>query len=158
MKIDKIIIGILIIGILGACIFLGISKSKTIKDNKNLKEEITKLKNELKLKQEGNTDGLISDTKECTYTVTYRFVDYYDYEGSVPESKFIVVDKFQEFSPEIIEYNTNTFNINFEKGSNYEFTFKAGIRNGRLVKQTLINIVKTDKTGLDQIQESCVIR
>ena len=144
MKIERIIVGILVVGIISACVIIVLDKHKILKENNRLKEQINNKQEDVK--------------EECTYTETYNFIEYYDFIGTVPTSKFVVVSKFQEFSPKIIEYNESKFNIEFEKGSNYEFTFTSEIRNGRIDYPRLINIVKTDKVGLDQIQESCVIR
>ena len=161
MKLQKIIIGILILGILGVCILLVFDKRNIIKEKNNLKDEVKSLKEELnieKQKQDTKNSDIVEDTKECTYTKTYFFIDYYDYQGDVPSEKYIIVDQFQDHAPKIIKYSTNMFDIDFEKGANYEFTFKSGIRNGIIEDDWLINIEKTDKLGMEQVEESCVIR
>ena len=158
MKIQKIIIGILIILVVGACIFITFDRSNYLKENKDLKQKIANLNTELEgLKIENNNqNNNKNEDQQCTYTQTYRFIENYDYMGTVPSEKFIVVDAFQEFMPVVLKYNDNEFNIDFEKNSYYEFTFEGRVINGIEIRH-IKNIVKTDKTGMEQINESCVI-
>ena len=114
--------------------------------------EITKLQDRINALEEQNHNVL---SRNCRYIKTYYFVDYYDYQGDIPTDKYIIVDKYQEHNPIIIKYNTNDFDIVFEKGSNYEFTFTSIIEKGIESKKTIVDIRKTDRLGMDQIQESC---
>lgn len=157
MKISRIIIGILTIGIVSSCIFLAINKSKIMKENKKLKEQISTIENELAIEKE-KSNKQNDKISSCTYTKTYYFIDYLDFEGDIPTDKYIIVDKFQTNEPQIIKYDSSKFNIDFEKNTNYEFTFTSGVLDGKEFKKTVTNINKTDKLGLDQIQEECEVR
>ncbi len=101
--------------------------------------------------------------KTCEYTRTYRFVDYYDYEGTVPSVYFIVFDTYQAYSPIILELNKNDFPKNFEKGKNYEITYRRTFNsinttygNGIDYREIITKIEETDKEGMDQVQDSCI--
>lgn len=158
MKIQKIIIGVLIILVLGACILLALDKRKYVSENNKLKNENSKLQEQLNKENSNISNDKKEEINTCTYTKTYRFIEYYDFQGEVPTAKFIVVDQFQIHSPIIIEYNSSNFNIDFEKNSYYEFTFTSLVNDYGESKKNVTNIVKTDKTGIDQINESCKVR
>lgn len=117
--------------------------------NENLRTEIKDLNEKLDLITEK------AQTYECRYTETYRYVDKYAYNGAVPELKFIVVDKYQEFTPIIFSLDTNRFKINFEKNQTYEFTFLSSMIGEVEGTRNIIDIKKTDKMALEQTQESC---
>lgn len=119
--------------------------NKYIDENKNLQNDI-KTSNE-KLNSYKN--------KTCEYTRTFLYLGDYKYTADVPTHKFIIVDRFQEHSPQILEINTEEFDIDFKPRHNYEITFSESINNSSYDKPTIKEIKETDKVGLDQIQEGC---
>ena len=149
----KRIVSVLLCGILlfelTGC---GKKKEEIKSDESNNSAIVDELNSKIKTLEEENNKF---KSKDCRYTETYFFVDYYDYQGTVPTDKYIIVDKFQAQEPIIIRYNSSKFNINFEKGKNYEFTFTSIISNGVEDKKTVVDIKPTEKLGLEQIQESC---
>lgn len=162
MKKEKIIIiSLAIIFVIVTSILIGI----IVSNNKSSKNEQKKLQSSIdnyKIRNE-ELNEKVSDLKNelkffndyiCEYTQTFRYIDEYDYQGTVPESKFIVVDRFQEHFPIILVINKEKFDINFEKNKNYEITFNGSI-NGN--KTAITKIEETEKVGLEQIQESCVV-
>lgn len=88
------------------------------------------------------------ETKEetCEFTKTYRVVDLLKYTGATGTEKFALVDRYQEFKPEVIEYK----NIELEKNKSYEITYSVNKNETKI-----INIKETSKEGMDQIQEEC---
>lgn len=148
-KIGKFLIcSALIFGLAGC----GNKKKEIKSDESNNSAIVDELNSKIKTLEEENNKF---KSKDCRYTETYFFVDYYDYQGDVPTEKYIIVDKFQAHEPIIIKYDSSKFNIDFEKRQNYEFTFTSLISNGVELKKTIVDIKPTDKIGLDQIQESC---
>lgn len=93
---------------------------------------------------------------ECTYTKTFKYIEDYQYKGASNKERFIVVERFQEFIPSILMISdekilkdkliTNNF---------YEITFVKEIISG---KYSIKEIKRTDKLGLDQTQETCVVK
>ena len=129
------------------------NKKEEIKSDESINSAIVdELNSKIKILEEENNKF---KSKDCIYTETYFFVDYYDYQGDVPTEKYIIVDKFQMHEPMIIKYDSSKFNIDFEKRQNYEFTFKSIVTNGVEGRKTIVDIKPTDKIGFDQIQESC---
>ena len=96
-----------------------------------------------------------SKSKECKYTQTFRYLDTYSYKGDVPFNNYIIVDRFQEFQPYLLEYDPNRIAINLEKNQFYEVTFQSLLSNGVENKKRVVALKKTDKLGLDQTQETC---
>lgn len=156
MKIYRIILGVLILGIISALIYLMFDKQKLIINNKNLKKEIENLNEQLNEKN-NIKENINEEIKNCTYTKTYYFIDYLDFIGTVPTDKYIIVDKFQTQEPEIIKYNSSNFDIELEKNAYYEITFSSVISDGKEFKKMVTNIVKTDKIGFEQIQQNCEV-
>jgi hypothetical protein len=118
--------------------------------NVNLREDVSELKNKLSLLNKSNTS-------ECTFIQTLRVIDILDYEGAIPEDKFILVDQYQSFNPFVLKANKED---DIKEGKYYEFTFK-GLKekynnNDDLISDfTILSIKETNKVGLDQIQEVC---
>lgn len=103
----------------------------------------------------------VSSQKSCEYIRTYKFIGYYDYEGATPEDYFIVLDQFQRDIPIIEWLNTTQFKKDFKKNQNYEVTYRKRVdySRGFLDEETeIIKIKPTDKGGMEQTQESCVLK
>ena len=119
--------------------------NKYIDENKNLKNDI-----------ENSNEKLNSyKNKTCEYTQTFFYLGDYKYTANVPKHKFIIVDRSQEFSPQILEINMEEFDLNFKYNHNYEITFTESINKSSHDKPIIKEIKETDKVGLDQIQETC---
>lgn len=102
-----------------------------------------------------------SSQKSCEYVRTYKFIDYYDYEGPTPEVYFIIVEQFQSNLPMMLGLNTTNFKKEFKKNQNYEITYRKRIDFTKkfLDEETeIIKIEPTDKEGMDQTQESCMLK
>jgi hypothetical protein len=124
-----------------------------IKDNNaKLKSKLSSLEEEIKILEDKK-----SNKEECMFTKTLRVVDVLDYEGAVPEDKFVLVDFFQSFNPFVLRLNIND---NVKEGLYYEFTFKGNKdmytnNDASLNNFKILSIKETDKEGLSQIQEAC---
>lgn len=93
---------------------------------------------------------------ECTYTQTFKYIEDYEYKGATNTERFIVVDRFQEFIPSILMINDEEILKDKLIPSNfYEITFVKDIISG---KYSIKEIKKTDKLGLDQTQETCIVK
>lgn len=149
------------------------SKEEQEKFKKNIVDSaLIKFVKSEKLVNENNNDDVenedknediidISASKSCEYTRTYKFVDYYDYKGATLEDYFMVLDQFQSNLPIIVELNTKQFKKDFKKNQNYEITYrkKVDYSRGFLDEKTeIIKIKSTDKEGMEQTQESCVLK
>ena len=101
--------------------------------------------------------------KECTYTETFQFIDYYSYDGINKSDVdfYIILDKWLSKEPIKIErINSNIFDVEFVKGNNYEITYNIkvsydGETNLFTENKEIIDIKSTLKEGMDQIQETC---
>lgn len=158
-KVLFVVVSLLLVGVIILAVLLFNSKNSNKKEIDKLQEQVSNMttnNNELndKIKELENNSGKKSGT--CTYTKTYLFIDYLDYQGDVPTDKYIIVDIFQSRTPEIIKYNSSEFNIDFANNKYYEFTFKASLLDGQINKESLIDVKPTDRLGLDQVQENCL--
>ena len=158
-KVLFVVVSLLLVGVIILAVLLFNSKNSNKKKIDKLQEQVSNMttnNNELndKIKELENNSGKKSGT--CTYTKTYLFIDYLDYQGDVPTDKYIIVDIFQSRTPEIIKYNSSEFNIDFANNKYYEFTFKASLLDGQINKESLIDVKLTDRLGLDQVQENCL--
>lgn len=158
-KVLFVVASLLLVGVIILAVLLFNSKNSNKKKIDKLQEQVSNMttnNNELndKIKKLENNSGKKSGT--CTYTKTYLFIDYLDYQGDVPTDKYIIVDIFQSRTPEIIKYNSSEFNIVFANNKYYEFTFKASLLDGQINKESLIDVKPTDRLGLDQVQENCL--
>lgn len=158
-KVLFVVVSLLLVGVIILAVLLFNSKNSNKKKIDKLQEQVSNMttnNNELndKIKKLENNSGKKSGT--CTYTKTYLFIDYLDYQGDVPTDKYIIVDIFQSRTPEIIKYNSSEFNIDFANNKYYEFTFKASLLDGQINKESLIDVKLTDRLGLDQVQENCL--
>lgn len=158
-KVLFVVVSLLLVGVIILAVLLFNSKNSNKKKIDKLQEQVSNMttnNNELndKIKELENNSGKKSGT--CTYTKTYLFIDYLDYQGDVPTDKYIIVDIFQSRTPEIIKYNSSEFNVDFANNKYYEFTFKASLLDGQINKESLIDVKSTDRLGLDQVQENCL--
>lgn len=158
-KVLFVVVSLLLVGVIILAVLLFNSKNSNKKEIDKLQEQVSNMttnNNELndKIKELENNSGKKSGT--CTYTKTYLFIDYLDYQGDVPTDKYIIVDIFQSRTPEIIKYNSSEFNVDFANNKYYEFTFKASLLDGQINKESLIDVKPTDRLGLDQVQENCL--
>jgi len=102
--------------------------------------------------------------KSCTYTETYTFFDYYENEDLFfSDVTFnIILEKFQsKTGPVMLSLNSSDFNKDFIKGHNYEVTYNTTVYYSKGIfdsRTNVIKIVPTDKTGLGQVQENCILR
>ena len=110
---------------------------------------------------------------DCSFTRTYKIIDLMDeYRAAVPERSFIIVDQFQFFVPVVHSLPTK-LKENLKVGEYYEFTYHIKGEMDALKELEMMGVVgmiveehpdndnltatlqikKTDKLGLDQIQE-----
>lgn len=149
-------IGVITLGLLCVCVFTFIVL--LYKKNNKLQSEVNDLKKNENLVIEDN--GFV---KECTYTETFQFVDYYNYDGINKSDVdfYIILDKWLSKEPIKIErINSNIFDVEFVKGNNYEITYNIkvsydGETNLFTENKEIIDIKSTLKEGMDQIQETC---
>lgn len=149
-------IGVITLGLLCVCMFTFIVL--LYKKNNKLQSEVNDLKKNENLVIEDN--GFV---KECTYTETFQFVDYYNYDGINKSDVdfYIILDKWLSKEPIKIErINSNIFDVEFVKGNNYEITYNIkvsydGETNLFTENKEIVNIKSTLKEGMDQIQETC---
>lgn len=138
-----------------------INKNKKYINEKKYSESLEKTINNLELENKHLKleidNNKPADEKICTFTHTYRFIEFLDYKGTVPTEKYILVAKYQD-GPVVIRINTEKISINFEVGKNYEFEFENLYKyRSDLSVANLVNVKETDKSGLDQIQDICSV-
>ena len=149
-------IGVITLGSLCICMFTFIIF--LYNKNNKLQNEVNDLKK--------NENLVIEDkgfVKECTYTETFQFVDYYNYDGINKSNVdyYIILDKWLNKEPIRIErINSNIFDVDFINGNNYEITYNIrvsydGETNLFTENKEIVNIKSTLKEGMDQIQETC---
>lgn len=149
-------IRVITLGLLCVCMFIFIVL--LYKKNNKLQSEVNDLKKNENLVIEDN--GFV---KECTYTETFQFVDYYNYDGINKSDVdfYIILDKWLSKEPIKIErINSNIFDVEFVKGNNYEITYNIkvsydGETNLFTENKEIVNIKSTLKEGMNQIQETC---
>lgn len=136
-------------------IVLFMAFNKELQDkNKNLEEKNKKLLIEIeKIKNNLSDDLPNSNIKKCKFVQTYRILHILNDYVVDPDYIFVVADQYQNFFPTIlripIEYKESLVIDNF-----YEFSF-TGDSSMKKNDFTIINIVETDKIGMNQIQETC---
>lgn len=128
-----------------------------MKSDVNAKIANLSLKNDFLKRELENTKKELYDSqeRECQYTRTYRYLETYNYIGEYSVNKYIIVDQFQNYRPIILEYDASLFDIELQKNEYYEITFKSNINNGLQSWYQIIDIVHTNKIGLEQLQEEC---
>lgn len=124
-----------------------------------------------------NTDVNNNDAEQieldCSFTRTYKIVNMLEgYKAAEPDYSFVVVDQFQFFEP-VVHGLPTKLKENLKVGENYEFTYHLKGKmdaskdlymddiNDMIVLEhpdndnltATLQIKKTDKLGLGQIQE-----
>ena len=126
------------------------------------KKKVENLTNKDKEDNKNTTEDIVY--KECTYTRTYEFKDYYNYKTIDENNYYIVLDAYLSKTGPIIEkISTDIFPKNFKKDNSYEITYHTEIRydtNKKIISanKEIISIKKTDKTGMDQEQGACILK
>ena len=126
------------------------------------KKKVENLTNKDKEDNKNTTEDIVY--KECTYTRTYEFKDYYNYKTTDENNYYIVLDTYLSKTGPIIEkISTDIFPKNFKKDNSYEITYHTEIRydtNKKIISENneIISIKKTDKTGMDQEQGACILK
>lgn len=126
------------------------------------KKKVEDLTNKDKEDNKNTTEDIVY--KECTYTRTYEFKDYYNYKTIDENNYYIVLDAYLSKTGPIIEkISTDIFPKNFKKDNSYEITYHTEIRydtNKKIISadKEIISIKKTDKTGMDQEQGACILK
>ena len=126
------------------------------------KKKVENLTNKEKEDNKNTTEDIVY--KECTYTRTYEFKDYYNYKTTDENNYYIVLDTYLSKTGPIIEkVTTDIFPKNFKKDNSYEITYHTEIRydtNKKIISENneIISIKKTDKTGMDQEQGACILK
>ena len=110
------------------------------------------LKEPVDLKE--NKENEITDIE---FTRTYNVVSNLDMTDTTGEYNFYVIQQFQLFEPIVVKINKK---YTLEENENYEFTFSGSKINGKeytiqdiFNTFDIVNIEKTEKTGLEQIQD-----
>ena len=162
-KIIPYLLSIILLVILITIIILNKKEVSNLKNKVNsYKNKVEALTNTNKDDNENTLDEIIY--KECTYTRTYEFKDYYNYKTTDKNNYYIVLDTYLSKTGPIIEkINTDIFPKNFKKNNSYEITYHTEIRydtNKKIIseKKEIISIKKTNKTGMDQEQGACVLK
>lgn len=133
------------------------------KDNAELNEKIGYLENqiqdlinqnELLNNQLNHQPETPEDTRICTFTRTYHYLETLEERGMGNET-LIVVRAFQD-NPFILRLENN-FDTIFEKNAAYEIQFTGSVSNNDndLSNFKILSINKTNKVGLEQVQEPC---
>lgn len=100
-----------------------------------------------------------NDNKEekREYVKTYNVIERLDITDETGDYNYFVIKQFQDNEPVLIKVS-NTYNL--EKDKNYEFLlYGSKIKDKKYTQNEIFenfeikNIVETDKTGLEQIQE-----
>lgn len=148
-KIAKIAIIMFLILDVSFIVFLAQNNNKIIEDNERL---IGKNKEMSDKVVEMLTDDEVVQVlqKECEFTATYRVIDNLKYTGDDKDMKYVILDKYIENKPFILSYKNQTF----EKGKYYEIKFQGTVGN-TINDFNIMTITKTDKEGLEQVNEKC---
>lgn len=93
------------------------------------------------------------ETKRCNYIKTYKILHILNDYHNVLENTFIIVDEFQNFSPFVLEIPSKYLD-KIKENNYYEF-YINGSEKLEYGEYQVEDIKKTNKTGFDQIQESC---
>ena len=126
------------------------------------KKKVEDLTNKDKEDNKNTTEDIVY--KECTYTRTYEFKDYYNYNTTDKNNYYVVLDTYLSKTGPIIEkISTDIFPKNFKKDNSYEITYHTEIRydtNKKIISanKEIISIKKTDKTGMGQEQGACILK
>ncbi len=98
-----------------------------------------------------------NETTYIEFTRTYNIVSNLNMTDATGEYNFYVIQQFQLFEPIVVKINKK---YTLEENENYEFTFNGSKINGKEYTMQDIfntfdisNIEKTERTGLNQIQD-----
>ena len=162
-KIIPYLLSIILLVILITIIILNKKEVSNLKSEvDSYKKKVEDLTNKDKEDNKNTTEDIVY--KECTYTRTYEFKDYYNYNTTDENSYYVVLDTYLSKTGPIIEkISTDIFPKNFKKDNSYEITYHTEIRydtNKKIISENneIISIKKTDKTGMDQEQGACILK
>lgn len=162
-KIIPYLLSIILLVILITIIILNKKEVSNLKSEvDSYKKKVEDLTNKDKEDNKNTTEDIVY--KECTYTRTYEFKDYYNYNTTDKNNYYIVLDTYLSKTGPIIEkISTDIFPKNFKKDNSYEITYHTEIRydtNKKIISENneIISIKKTDKTGMDQEQGACILK
>lgn len=145
-KTKNIIIVIEAVIIVALIVFmvLGNSETKTKTGNSNLNTQ--------------ETENISEDTEKLEYIKTYNIIQKLDISDETENYDFYVIQQFQDNDNPVLIKVEKTYNL--EEGENYEIVLYGVKEEGKTYTQNEIfenfeiqDIRKTDKTGLDQIQD-----
>ncbi len=162
-KIIPYLLSIILLVILITIIILNKKEVSNLKSEvDSYKKKVEDLTNKDKEDNKNTTEDIVY--KECTYTRTYEFKDYYNYNTTDKNNYYVVLDTYLSKTGPIIEkISTDIFPKNFKKDNSYEITYHTEIRydtNKKIISENneIISIKKTDKTGMDQEQGACILK
>ena len=152
-KISYLIFITIIIVLIGATYVVWYKSQEKNEEIITLEKEITKLR---KNQSDDNTidSEIAPDSTDCNFTKTYNIVEILNYVGNAGEERYIIVDAFQDKLPLILKLADS--NLIVEIGKSYEITFNSNSKfSDDISKASIVNIIETDKNGMEQIQETC---
>ena len=162
-KIIPYLLSIILLVILITIIILNKKEVSNLKSEvDSYKKKVEDLTNKDKEDNKNTTEDIVY--KECTYTRTYEFKDYYNYNTTDKNNYYVVLDTYLSKTGPIIEkISTDIFPKNFKKDNSYEITYHTEIRydtNKKIISENneIISIKKTDKTGMNQEQGACILK
>ena len=104
------------------------------------------------------TENISEDTEKLEYIKTYNIIQKLDISDETENYDFYVIQQFQDNDNPVLIKVEKTYNL--EEGENYEIVLYGVKEEGKTYTQNEIfenfeiqDIRKTDKTGLDQIQD-----
>ena len=145
-KTKNIIIVIEAVIIVALIVFmvLGNSETNTKTGNSNLNTQ--------------ETENISEDTEKLEYIKTYNIIQKLDISDETENYDFYVIQQFQDNDNPVLIKVEKTYNL--EEGENYEIVLygvkeeeKTYTQNEIFENFEIQDIRKTDKTGLDQIQD-----
>ena len=145
-KTKNIIIMIEAVIIVALIVFmvLGNSETNTKTGNSNLNTQ--------------ETENISEDTEKLEYIKTYNIIQKLDISDETENYDFYVIQQFQDNDNPVLIKVEKTYNL--EEGENYEIVLygvkeeeKTYTQNEIFENFEIQDIRKTDKTGLDQIQD-----
>ena len=127
--------------------------------------QILRLHNKIVEMQKDTTNNNVAqenaeneNTTDVEFVRTFYIVANLNQTDAVAENNFYVINQYQTFNPIVIKIDKK---YNLEEKENYEFTFKGTKIDGKDYNNEEIfdcfeitNIEKTDKLGMEQIQDA----
>lgn len=150
-KNKKVIIGFLIVLIIVIGVIVAYKViEKSVTDREDFKFTVENISsNSVDTINNGNTE-------DFTFIKTYNILNVT--ESNDENYLYLTIKQFQEEEVETVKVEKRLANI-VEKGNNYEFTFKYTDKTVKdniksiFTNTILISITKTDKQGIEQIQD-----